>query len=96
MGAFLDCFWLLWVHFEIILELFRCNFPGRVKCRLECRLECLFFVVFFGVQMGSALVPLGPTWLLLGPVLVPFEGQNPITFLVPNRSDLFIDFGVHC
>ena len=26
MGAFLDCSWLLWVHLEIILELFLCNF----------------------------------------------------------------------
>ena len=43
MGAFLDCSWLLWVHFEIILELFRCNFGIISKATWD----------HFGIILGS-------------------------------------------
>ena len=43
MGAFLDCSWLLWVHFEIILELFRCNFGIISKAIWD----------HFGIILGS-------------------------------------------
>ena len=43
MGAFLDCSWLSWVHFEIILELFRCNFGIISKAIWD----------HFGIILGS-------------------------------------------